>query len=216
MRTADSKSKERTQKLVLSPDTLKKLLDFSKGELMNIGDLSRLLGVGRDTIERWSVAGGFPSISSIGNLGWRYVGRQDIAQWLAKFNINTEKYITRGQQWFSTRELADELNLNVTVLIGLLARGIVKPVPNSSPSLYVRADVETLKAYMAEQAAKEEIEKQKMKDFLAMKGAGWDKVREDQAKANKIKDDARAEIEARRKAGLAQQVEDYRKSLQGG
>lgn len=158
-----------TFKLNLSHETLKHFCDFTKGELIKLTDLARILGVSVFKVEQWSKAGSsFPQIQQYGHEGWRFINRADIVLWLQTFGIETEKYIQRRFTYFSTRELADELGINVHQLQRYRELGIVKPLnENSISATYVADDIEKIKTFRLEQQQKEDMRKAEQAERMA-------------------------------------------------
>lgn len=149
-----------TLKLNLSHETLKHFCDFTKGELIKLTDLAKILGVSTFKIESWGRTKGFPQIQQLGHEGWRFINRQDLVLWLQTFGIETAQYVQRRFTYFSTRELADELGLSVQQVLRYRELGIVKPLnENSTDATYTADDVEKIKTYRLEQQAKEDMRK---------------------------------------------------------
>lgn len=201
----------------LSEATMRKLLDFTRGEFVSLGTLSKVLGKAPKTLEAWAnqKKPAFPKIQQFGELGWRQVSRNDLLNWFKQSGVtNPETYATYKPKYYTTRELADECGLRPENVLGYLNRGIIKSLDtNTSHKQYLAEQVDILKAYLVEQRTKEDKAradaKQKFNDGMK---AAYDRMGVNQ----KNKEEAQAAIEARRKASIEGEVENYRKSISGG
>jgi len=201
----------------LTEASMRKLLDFRRGEFVTLGTLSKVLGKLPKTLESWSKQEkpAFPPIQQFGDFGWRQVSRNDLLNWFKASGVkNVEDYATFKQRYYSTRELGDECGLRPEKVLDYVSRGIVKPLDtNTGHKQYMVSEVEKLKAYLVEQRTKEDKAradaKQKFNDGMK---AAYDKMGANQ----KNKEEQAAEIEARRKASIESEVDNYRKSISGG
>ncbi len=203
-------------RLSFSEQSMRTILDFSKGEFILLGDIAKIMSVLPKTLEAWSNQqnGAFPPIVRFGDLGWKHVSRNDLLQWfVATGSINPAQYANYQQKYFNTRELGDECGLRPEQVLGYADRGIIKPLANTGHKQYLAEQVDILKAYLVEQRTKEDKARAdaKQKFDKGMKAA-YDKMGENA----KNKEQMNSEIEARRKKSIEGEVDNYRKSISGG
>ena len=207
-----------TKKVLLSfsEQSMRTILDFSKGDFILLGDIAKIMSVLPKTLEAWSNQqnGAFPPIVRFGDLGWKHVSRNDLLQWfVATGTKDPAQYANYAQKYFTTRDLADECKIRPDQVLDYVKWGIVKPLSDASFRQFTIEQVDILKAYLVEQRTKEDKAradaKQKFNDGMK---AAYDKMGEN----FKNQEEAKAEREARRKASIESEVDNYRKSISGG
>ena len=203
-------------RLSFSEQSMRTILDFSKGDFMLLGDIAKIMGRLPKTLEAWSKQnnGAFVPIVRHGDLGWKHVSRNDLLQWFKQSGTpNADDYATYKQKYFTTRDLADECKIRPDQVLDYVKWGIVKPLSDASFRQFTIEQVDILKAYILEQRTKEDKARAdaKQKFDAGMKSA-YDKMGANQ----KNKEEMQAEIEARRKKSIESEVDNYRKSISGG
>ena len=203
-------------RLSFSEQSMRTILDFTKGEFILLGDIAKIMSVLPKTLEAWSNQnnGAFPPIVRFGDLGWKHVSRNDLLNWfVATGSINPAQYANYQQKYYSTREIGDAVGLRPEQVLGYADRGIIKPLANTGHKQYTIEQLDILKAYLEEQKFKEAKSKADAKQkFDAGMKAAYDKMGANQ----KNKEEMQAEIEARRKKSIESEVDNYRKSISGG
>ncbi len=201
-------------KLSVSESTMRKLLDFTKGEWLTLNSIAKVLGISVETLADWGKQGTFPNASQLSKDGWRIVSRLSLLQWFKQSGTpNADDYATYKQKYFTTRDLADECKIRPDQVLDYVKWGIVKPLSDASFRQFTIEQVDILKAYLEEQKFKEAKSKadakQKFNDGMK---AAYDRMGANQ----KNKEEMQAEIEARRKASIESEVDNFRKSISGG
>ena len=168
----ESKVENNVEKLNfnLSEDTIRFWCNFKKGELVKLTDVARSLGVDKQRIVGWSNKGAFPKPRSMAAESWRYISRTELVEWLSKYGVDTSKYEQRKQQFYSTRELAEETGTSIVNVLRYAQMGIITPLNKGDGNVgntFKIDDVQTINAYRAESQAKEDTRKQQQKERLA-------------------------------------------------
>lgn len=201
-------------KLSVSETTMRKLLDFTKGEWLTLGSIAKQLGVNVETLADWGRKGSFPVATQMSKEGWRLIPRLSLLQWFKNNGTpNADDYATFKQKWFNTREIGDATGLRPEKVLDYLDRGIIKSLDsNTGHKQYEASQVDILKSYLLEQRTKEDKSRADAKEFNKSEAI---RLNKEQVEKNKWKEEMQAEIEARRKSSIAQKVADYAKSLGG-